>query len=210
MTDPIDSGQVQPTDLLRYEQQTQALYKALVEYQTEGGPHPADHDLAIFHQVQHIEGVPHVEGVLVHVGGGSIVSGPLPLGDDLQKVLQQIRCLLLGVSHDQQTDAAPAPAAEPACELNAPEAAEPAPTPAAATPSPDDEPSPELHDRVLDLLDQLHGHNKEAMKVVATAFRERFEIGRNPLIKSITTVARANWLIGAISEHLPGGDEPLG
>lgn len=208
MSPPIEQKQ-EPVDLLRYEAQTQALYRALVQYQqARGALHPADCGLAVFHQVQLIDGVTYLEGVLAHVEGGSISTGPLP--QPFCDALLHVHRLLLGDHASPQPQDAPltpAPVAEPpAAEPPAP-APEPTPAPEPAlAPGPDDEPPRCTVEHVLALLDELHGRDPAALKTLATAYREAFPIGRAPLVKSITTMERADWLIEQLTPLLT--DEP--
>jgi hypothetical protein len=209
MSPPIEQSK-EPVDLLRYEAQTQALYRALVQYQqARGALHPADCGLAVFHQVQLIDGVTFLEGVLAHVDGGSISTGPLP--QPFCDALLHVHRLLLGDhASPQPQDAPPTPA--PVTEPLAVEAPTPEPTPepepaAAPVPStPDDEPPSSTVERVLSLLDELHGRNKQSLQDLATLYRETFPIGRTPLVKSITTMERADWLIEQLTPLLT--DEP--
>jgi hypothetical protein len=213
MSPPIEQSK-EPVDLLRYEAQTQALYRALVQYQqARGALHPADCGLAVFHQVQLINGEPHLEGSLVHVDGGILTSGPVPFADRIAEVLHSLRWLLLGDhASPQPQDAPPAPAPvveTPAAEPPAPEptpAPEPAPTSFLVPSVSHDEPPSSTVERVLSLLDELHGRDPAALKTLATAYREAFLIGRTPLVKSITTMERADWLIEQLTPLLT--DEP--
>jgi hypothetical protein len=207
MSPPIEQSK-EPVDLLRYEAQTQALYRALVQYQqARGALHPADCGLAVFHQVQLIDGVTFLEGVLAHVDGGSISTGPLP--QPFCDALLHVHRLLLGDhASPQPQDAPPVPA--PVVEPPAAEPPAPAPAPepelAHVNVGPDDEPLTHTVERVLSLLDELHGRDPAALKTLATAYREAFPIGRTPLVKSITTMERADWLIEQLTPLLT--DEP--
>lgn len=209
MTEPAADTGLVSADLLRYEAQSKALYKALAEYQGEGGKsHPSDFGLAVFHQVQRIDGDDFIEAVLVHEEGGSITSGAL-LWDEgpLNAVRDVSSHLVLGVLPSAESDAAPAPPVAIQQDPPAPAAAEapidPQEAPLDPQPEPDATPTAEQVEEVMSLVDQLHQKDPTAMKGVAEAYWARFtRVGRQPLAKSITTMERQQFLVDHITARL--------
>lgn len=211
---PADTGLVS-ADLLRYEAQSKALYKALAEYQgKQGRSHPSDFGLAVFHQVQRIDGGDFIEAVLVHEEGGSITSGPVAFERELQLVAEISARLVLGVSPSVESYATPARPVAIQQDPPAPSAAA-VPDPAgedyasiqeaieAEQPDPEAIPTAEHVEEVMSLVDQLHQKDPTAMKGVAEAYWARFtRVGRQPLAKSITTMERQQFLVDHIIARL--------
>lgn len=208
MTEPAADTGLVSADLLRYEAQSKALYKALAEYQGEqGNSHPSDFGLAVFHQVQRINGYDFIEAVLVHEEGGSITSGFLQFDADLLTTCQFATLLVLGVSPSLESDFAPAPPVAIQQDPPAPAAAEAPPDPQEAPPDPQPEPdatpTAEQVEEVMSLVDQLHQKDPTAMKGVAEAYWARFtRVGRQPLAKSITTMERLQFITDRITARL--------
>ncbi len=212
MTEPAADTRLVSADLLRYEAQSKALYKALAEYQGEQGKsHPSDFGLAVFHQVQRIDGNDFIEAVLVHEEGGSITSGLLQFDTDLLTTCQFATLLVLGVSPSLESDFAPAP---PVAIQQDP----PAPA-AAADPDPAGEdyasiqeaieaeaaatPTAEQVEGMMQLVDRMAAADKTAMKDIAIAYWEHFgRQGREPLPKSITTMERLQFITDRITTRL--------
>ena len=201
MTEPhADTGLV-TADLLRYEAQSKALYKALAEYQGEQGKsHPSDFGLAVFHQLQRIDGDDFIEAVLVHEEGGSITSG-LTIFDG--KVYDFVSRLVLGVHPSAKSDATHTPPVaiqqDPPAPASAEAPSDPLPPAEDATVTP----TAEQVEEVMALVDQLHQKDPTAMKGVAEAYWDRFtRVGRQPLAKSITTMERQQFLADHITARI--------
>lgn len=208
MTEPAADTGLVSADLLRYEAQSKALYKALSEYQGEGGKsYPSDFGLAVFHQVQRIDGFDFIEAVLVHEEGGSITSGLLAFDADLLTTCRWATLLVLGFYTVTESDAVPAPPVAIQQDPPAPAAAQAPPDPPAAPldplPPADATPTAEQVEEVMSLVDQLHQKDPTAMKGVAEAYWARFtRVGRQPLAKSITTMERHQFLVDHITARL--------
>jgi hypothetical protein len=218
MTEPAADTALVSADLLRYEAQSKALYKALAEYQGDQGKSlPSEFGLAVFHQVQRIDGDDFIEAVLVHEEGGSITSGLLQFDTELLTTCQFATLLVLGVSPSLESDFAPAPPVAIQQDPPAPAAAEAPPDPQEAPPDPQPEPdatprveqvsdatpTAEQVEEVMSLVDQLHQKDPTAMKGVAEAYWARFtRVGRQPLAKSITTMERQQFLVDHITARL--------
>ena len=211
MTEPAADTGLVSADLLRYEAQSKALYKALAEYQGEGGKsHPSDFGLAVFHQVQRIDCDDFIEAVLVHEEGGSITSGPVAFERELHLVAEISARLVLGVLPSGESDAAPSPPVAIQQDPPAPAAADPDPAgedyasiQEAIEAEADVTPTAEQVEEVMSLVDQLHQKDPTAMKGVAESYWARFtRVGRQPLAKSITTMERQQFLVDHITARL--------
>jgi hypothetical protein len=208
MTEPAADTGLVSADLLRYEAQSKALYKALAEYQgEEGKSHPSDFGLAVFHQVQRIDGNDFIEAVLVHEEGGSITSGLLQFEAELLTTCQFATLLILGVSPSLESDR---PAVPPvAIQQDPPTVGEPDGTrdpaydPRSEDAPADATPTAEQVEEMMQLVDRMAAADKTAMKDIAIAYWEHFgRQGREPLPKSITTMERLQFITDHITARL--------
>lgn len=177
------------------------LHAALARYQKavaegEAIPRPSAFGLAISHY-QCTEGI---GCLLLHESGALLDSGPVE-APTVMEAAQRAAQLVLGT-----VGAIPVAAASVSAQTEAPAPVEPA-APAADVQVITTETHPAAVSRegilidvegILARMDALHTQSPDALKSLIVSYKERFNIGRTPMPKSITTPERAQFLLDAL------------
>jgi len=191
---PTTKERAEGSDLDGYRTLQGGLYGALVAFQSGNLPLAA-HGLAMYHRIGSDAGHLFIEGVLAHVDGGSITSGPI-LVDSPQAIqgARELSALLLtgkggftveAVSVAADThDAEPEPAAAQVREL-----------------------TEEEREDVRLLFDQLAERDPDELKAIGTELRAHFQLGKVPLARAFTTTAHAEWIHARVTPLLADDTE---
>ena len=170
------------------------IYAALAKYQDavahgEAIPRPSAFGLAITHY-QSPEGI----GCrLVQESGVALDSGPV-VAPTVLEAAQRAAQLVLGT-----VGTFALPAASVSAQTDVPAPVEPAAPAANPEPEPEPDPEPEIDvEAILSRMDELHTQSPDALKALIVSYKEKFNIGRTPMPKSITTPERAQFLLDAL------------
>lgn len=177
------------------------LHAALAKYQQavadgEAIPRPSAFGLAI----SHYQSEQGIGCFLLHESGALLDSGPV-VAPTVLEAAQRAAQLVLGT-----VGAVSLPAASVSAQTDVPAPVEPA-APAADVQVIPTETHPAAVSRegilidvegILARMDELHTQSPDALKALIVSYKEKFNIGRTPMPKSITTPERAQFLLDAL------------